>query len=414
MTGFVFMPPNDPFGLGREAKIKKSGVRNVFTPHQPISSLGLFWGRQREVQKLIEHINTPGQHALLYGDRGVGKSSLANIVCELVLSKITKGKFYQKRCDSSDTFETIIAAAVRDAGVEPLKDGYSNHGSVVAEGGVKAPFVTGKIKVSDDSTETFSKPNISPSFVAALLSKVTGLLMIDEADAIASDADKTKLAELIKLLSDSGSPFKILVVGISETGDKLTGGHLSVQRCLKETKLDRMKGDELSMIIREGAKKLKLDFDGTVSQTIVRLSAGYPHFTHLLALKCAENAIAEARGVIGEQHLQAALDSAVEDAEGGLRRRYDNATRSHNTDMYNKVIHAAATIPRVEFSAETLRAAIEKLTGEKITQGSLANYLNRLVGDDESAIFHRQAKGVYRFADPRMPSFVKIANHDIS
>ena len=93
---------------------------------------------------------------------------------------------------------------------------------------------------------------------------------------------------------------------------------------------------------------------------------------------------------------------------------YENAVRSYSTDMYRKVIHAAATIGPDEFSSETLRKAIESLTGEKITQGSLSNYLNKLVNTDDSAIFHRKSKGVYRFADPRMPSFVKIANHDIS
>lgn len=99
----------DIFGLDRERKIELSGARKVFTPHQPIRSGTLFWGRQKEVQKIIEHLNTPGQHAVLYGDRGVGKSSLANIATEVLLSKIIEGKVYPKRCDSQDTFGSIVA-----------------------------------------------------------------------------------------------------------------------------------------------------------------------------------------------------------------------------------------------------------------------------------------------------------------
>jgi hypothetical protein len=82
--------------------------------------------------------------------------------------------------------------------------------------------------------------------------------------------------------------------------------------------------------------------------------------------------------------------------------------------MYRTVLHAAANIHRVEFSAEVLRTEVEKLTGKKITQQSLANYLNRLVAEDGTAVLQRKSKGVYRFTDPRMPSFVKIVNNDVS
>jgi putative ribosome biogenesis GTPase RsgA len=48
----------------------------VFTPHTPVNLVELFLGRTEEVQSIVAQINTPGQHSLLFGDRGVGKSSL--------------------------------------------------------------------------------------------------------------------------------------------------------------------------------------------------------------------------------------------------------------------------------------------------------------------------------------------------
>lgn len=72
--------PADPYGLEREVKIARSGVRNVFTPHQPVAQHTFLYGRSTAVKTLVETLNTPGQHVLLYGDRGVGKSSLANVV----------------------------------------------------------------------------------------------------------------------------------------------------------------------------------------------------------------------------------------------------------------------------------------------------------------------------------------------
>ena len=57
-------------------------------------------------------------------------------------------------------------------------------------------------------------------------------------------------------------------------------------------------------------------------------------------------------------------------------------------------------------AASELRQNVEKLQGQPITQGALNNYLKRLVSDDGSCILKRMAKGVYKFCDPRMPSYI--------
>lgn len=261
-----------------------------------------------------------------------------------------------------------------------------------------------------DVSRTFtSYKAISPSTAAAALHELDGLLVIDEFDAIASTDDRRKIAELIKQLSDAGSRFKIMVVGIAETGDELTAAHPSVQRCLRETKLRRMKDSELEEIVTAGADALGLKFDAETTSAIVKLSAGYPHFTHLLALKCAEDAIAEGRPVIHKTHLVVAMKRAVSDAEGTLKRIYDDSTRSVSS-MYRQILAAAASLDGDEFTSAELREAIEKKIGEGISQGSLNNYFQRLMSDDGSKILRRAGKGMYRFEDPRMRSYVRIVN----
>lgn len=400
------------FGIGRERLIAKSGVRSVFTPHQPVQSIDLFFGRQREVKKLIEHINTPGQHALLYGDRGVGKSSLANIAASVFLTTFMGGVLYEKRCDTSDSFPTIVAkplAAVGlDVSVTSLQRGRTARGNA---GFSIAGFSAG-VGADRQVAETAGGPGLaalSPSWVAEVLEKHRGLLLVDEADALTNGNDKQKLAELIKHLSDRGSVFKVLIVGIAETGQFLTGGHPSVHRCLKETRLDRMSDVELREIIAGGAAKLRLNFDRVVTDRIVRLSAGYPHFAQLLALKCAEEAIADGRVNVSRIDLDRAQESAMEDAEGTLKRTYDDAVRSYQTEMYRVVVGAAAECTAPEFKAAELRRSIKTHYNIDITQQGLNNYLQKLVSDSDATIIRRVAKGIYRFNDPRMPSYVKIA-----
>lgn len=403
----------DLFGLKREAKIKKSGVRKIFTPHQPIQSIDLFWGRQKQVQQLIEHISTPGQHALLYGDRGVGKSSLANIATDLLISSLIEGALYQKRCDSRDTFASILATPLRAFGIDTRVLESSSSLKQGGEAGLKIPIAKAGIHTERESKTTYRPVDLSPSVVAEQLQDRKGLLLIDETDAIASPDEKRKIAELIKLLSDNGSEFKLLVVGIADTAEELTGAHPSIQRCLKETKLDRMTPGELALIVTQGAAKLEIGFSTDVLNAIVRLSSGYAHFTHLLALKCAEDAVAADLNLIDMAQLEASLLRAVEEAEGSLRRSYQNAVRSYSTGMYVTILQAAASLDRVEFSAGQLRTAISTLTGNHVTQASLNNFLTRLLSTGTATILVRKAKGIYKFTDPRMPSFIRIVNKQL-
>jgi hypothetical protein len=184
-----------------------------------------------------------------------------------------------------------------------------------------------------------------------------------------------------------------------------------VQRCLKETKLQRMSQEEIREIVESGAKAAKLLFDAEATSRIVKLSAGFPHFAHLLALKCAEGAVADGRSTISSDDLRNAISQAAGDAEGSLRSAYDTAVRSADTDMYRVTALAAAMLERDEFTASDLRKSIETISGKPIGQPALNNYLTRLVSDDQpESLLRRLAKGVYRFADPRMPSYVKIIN----
>lgn len=406
---------DDLFGLEREEKIINSGVRNIYTPHRPVNDVKLFFGRQDEVHSIIEQINTPGQHSLLYGDRGVGKSSLANVASDLLLSKIISGDLYFKICDSESSFVSILREPLSDVGVDVSIEKIDTKSRSGGGGEIGIPYA--KMKASGDEEESESKigprQRISPSYAAEKLESLSGLLVVDEADSLRTDEDKYKLAEFVKQLSDRDADFKVLIVGIAQTGDELTAGHDSVKRCLRETKLGRMSDDELREIIEYGEDELGIKFSENVKTKIIDASSGYPHFTHLLALKCAENAISEDRNSININHFEKSLEEAREDAEGTLSRSYRSATRSHRTNMYRVVLQAASRFGGDEFTAAELRQEIEDITGDEITQQSLNNYFKELVSDDGSAVLKRISKGVYKFSDPRMPSYVRISNEMI-
>lgn len=393
------------FGIEDERKIAASQIRQIFTPSQPISTIDLLLGRQAEVRDLVASFHTPGQHALLYGERGVGKSSIANVVGLLLPDAMPNKKVFVKRCDSTDTFETIVQGPLRSINVHLGAHQITEQNDTNV--GVDVKILSGTKSKSVSSTYEAGS-DYSPSNVADELSEVDGLLIVDEADAISKVAEKRKLAELVKLLSDSGSDFKVLVVGIAKVGAELTAAHPSVARCLREIKLRRMSVEELKSIITVGGAKANLNFSSEVIDAIASLSRGFPYFTHLIALKCSERAIIEGKQEILISDLKEALWLAVNDAEVTLRHDFENATRSNDKPLYKMIVMAAAKIHEEEFSSAQLRRAVSDLSGISMETGDLDNYYSRLIKSDGSSILTRVTRGVYRFSDPRMPSYVGI------
>lgn len=408
---------SDTFGLEQNAQIEKSGVRKVFTPHAPVKLQELLFGRSEALKQIIKQIHTPGAAPILFGDRGVGKTSIASIVQVLIKHSMNHSKntyIDLKRCSSKETLASIFDKALRHYGID-MNLVESTHSQESGGGaGVNAGFAQANIGTKRFKTEKHSaaNANLTPSRIAELLttSDEFGLLIVDETDAIVDETVKFELAEVAKQLSDSHSTFKIMLVGVAELSSSLTAGHPSIGRCAVETKLDRMKDMAIRQIVTAGAARIKpvMDFDQDVVRHIAQLAGGYPYFAHLIALRCVEDAICENRKHIRLHHLPMALKSAALEAEQTLRTMFENATSSATTDMFRLVVDAASRFGSENFSASDLRKKIVEVHTKSITQNALNNLFKKLVGDNHQRILHRVAKGTYRFSDPRMPSFVKI------
>lgn len=387
-------------------------ARQTFTPHQPIQPEAHLSGRTVEIGNIINHLATPGEHVLLYGERGVGKTSLANVAAYLLTVEYGL-KTYKIICDRQTTFFNLAYPLLELAGYNPGIVSSQESTSTKGEGGIALPVIKAGIESTASSSTTLSgirEQANSPSWVAKTIKDLQGVYIIDEFDAPQNtDEEFGKIAEFIKHLSDHASPLKILIVGVASTPKELTRGHPSLQRCLHAVPLGTMPDEELIDIILAGQKKLGITFSKEAIISIVRASSGYPHFTHLLALKCVEHAVENEQDLIEAATVEVASQRAMEDAEATLRDAYNEATRSAATDIYRKILLAASFFGVEEFTAVQLRSSYLRTHGSSISQNELNNYLGRLMSTDNSKILRRLRKGVYKFSDPRMPSFVRIA-----
>jgi len=80
-----------------------------FTPTSPIKKEEFFRGRINQLNKICEAINQEGQHAILFGERGVGKTSLANIMTD----SLTNIYPIKVTCNRTDNFITLWKQALQ-------------------------------------------------------------------------------------------------------------------------------------------------------------------------------------------------------------------------------------------------------------------------------------------------------------
>jgi Cdc6-like AAA superfamily ATPase len=396
--------------IRREKLLLKSKVREVFIPFSPVHKSELLAGREAEIASVLASINTPGQHALIYGNRGIGKSSLANVISEVAKNSLNYS-IHVKKCSSGESFTNLISGVLDFEGYVVNRTESIIENSEVVGAKVSIPLLGANIGSNRKNLDKYSYDAqfSSPSWAANALKDSRSLLIIDEADLISADEEKSKLAEFIKHLSDYESSLKVLVVGISSTGRDLVCNHRSLERCLNEVSLQPIGIMALRNIVERGASKLVLDFDTDVIDDIVDVSGGYPHFVHLIALKCAEEAIASNTKNIVTADLKKALELAANFSQGNLKRAYEESIKKNTTSSKKVLLAAALCHPKgflVSELVEMTNEVIDPDLGRKIITSCLSHWAK----NNELGMIIRVERGHYKFSDPRLMSYVKMVS----
>src|SRR4051794_6281517 len=80
-------------------------LKAAFSPHSPIRRPDFFLGRIDQIRAATDAITTSGLHVVIYGERGVGKTSLANILTEVLEDVLATSRV---NCAERETFNSVI------------------------------------------------------------------------------------------------------------------------------------------------------------------------------------------------------------------------------------------------------------------------------------------------------------------
>ncbi|MFG2349955.1 nSTAND1 domain-containing NTPase [Streptomyces phaeochromogenes] len=386
-----------------ETITRRAMVMRAFSPSAPIASKALFAGRHEQMSELINIAYQSGQHAVIYGERGVGKTSLARVMKEVFDTPNSWTSYYT--CSSGDTFASIWRGVLSDF---PM-----------TEERVHAGFASGtSIKVKS-LADLLNDSDPTPNEVRRALELLgeadgTAVIFIDEFDRPVDSATRAQFADMIKILSDQVAPITLVLVGVADDIDELISEHASIQRALVQIQMPRMTRDELIEIISQGMRSANLSFHRKFAERVVRISQGLPHYTHLLAQHAGVNAVMNEREKVLEGDFETAVKSALSSVSQTVREKYHRATYSNRETLYKQVLLACAMVEKDDlgtFGAPDVRDKLSDVTGRRYEIPSFANHLtdfSSLDGPRGGILAKRgtQRRFRYRFIDPLMPPFI--------
>ncbi|MCW2246052.1 hypothetical protein M2352_001643 [Azospirillum fermentarium] len=308
-------------------------LREAFTPTRPKQQVnGLFIGRTDALKRIIAAVEEERAHVILFGDRGRGKTSVANAVEQIAAQA---GYLALKlTCSGELSFEDIFRHFLKRI---PSTYYRSAAGQPFAS---RRPF------------SSFNELLPEGAFSVTELNEVLGslhgthvLLILDEYDRVTDEDFRNKLAELFKNLTDSAVPVTLLVVGVAENLDQLLGKHPSIQRSLVPVHLPLMTDAEIGRLLQAGADTAGICFDADVVARITGFVRGLPYFAQLLGLHAARSAVSRDSAVVETADLAYAVNRCLQEAERGIVDSYSRALAGRRRAALEEVLYAAACCP---------------------------------------------------------------------
>ena len=377
-----------------------------FTPYAPIDKEALFAGRQDQIYGVIDAVVQKGQHAILYGERGVGKTSLSSVISEF----LDVGPILSVRvnCDSTDTFGSAWMKLFGK--IETVADR-----AVPGFGGTTArrSFSVGSLFEGDQT------PNGVLRVLSVLSSSSVPILIVDEFDRL-PPAPRRAFADLVKMLSDHAVSATVVLVGVADSVDELIAEHESVERALSQIRLPRMSGSEIRQIVENGMNGLKLEIEEHAEDRIVLLSQGLPHYAHLLGLHAARSALLRGKGAaLTLSDVDRSVRKSLARAQQSTRNAFHKATSSPRPEnLYKQVLSACALAGTDElgyFAAVDVRGPMQGITGRQYGIPAFARHLKQFCGDRRGRILERigtPRRYRFRFRNPLMQPFIIMKGLD--
>ena len=359
-------------------------LADALSASQPVTSRARLAGRHDTMSALIAAIEQQRAHVVLYGERGIGKTSLIHVFSET--AREARYLVLYGSCGVEARFDDMFRTFAEQipllyhAKVSPTAD----------EGEHNRSF-----------TSLLGSGPVDPRELADVFAQIIGtrvILVLDEYDRVADPAFRRDVAELIKNLSDRAARVQLVLTGVASNLDELIGFTPSIRRNVVGLAVGPMGDDELREILDRAEQATGLAFAPGARALIIRMAAGSPYLVRLLGNRAAGRALDDRRQAVGDADVIAGTEAVLAEWNAGLPRRVQSQLQRPEVRSAWPVLIAAASAsgtPDGWFGVHDM--ALETTGSDAVGAGKT---LDSLVGeidlfDREEGIDGRESR--YRF-----------------
>lgn len=375
----------------------------AFSPTGPVSKRDMFKGRASQMGSVLAAVSQTGSAVVIYGERGVGKTTLASLVDDFWNDLAREGSVYvipiRYNCNPTDTFQSIWEGVVEEIG-----DTYEKRGEPQPQ--------------SESWLELFAEirgGGATPHAVRRLLSLANKrfIMVFDEYDQVEDDECTALFASTMKALSDHLVPVTLILVGVATTIDELIADHASIDRSTRQVFLPRMSRNELKEIVRDGYDLVGLTVSEQILELMARLAQGLPHYAHRLGQEAGFSAVDRRSLNVEKVDVDFALKQAVDLTEESIRAAHMKATGSPQTkkNLFSEVLLACALTPGDDlgfFSAGEVRDPLEAVVGKHYEIPQFIKHLKRFANLRILEVIGEERRRRYRFENPLLKPYTVL------
>lgn len=390
-------------------------INEVLSPAHPIRTIQHLRGRQSELDRIERALFADGRHVFVYGDRGVGKSSVAATAAAQYQSSDAEPISVAGSSDA--TFASIVAnianKALGRSAVETAKRlesaAFEWHGLKWGENREINPLdIVPRIQSVADAAQLLGE--------VAKRHSEKPVVVIDEFDTIGSADERNKFAHLLKHLGDQVTNLKIIFTGIGSSLDELLGAHLSAHRQLEQVELPRLGWEARREIVEAAADAFGLDVDDNINWRIAIISDGFPYYVHLIMERMLWEAFADDAVVteLNRNQFHPGLRSAIESINAELKRPYQQAV-THRAEFFEDLVWATADgddlFCNLSGMYQSYRVIAEKMARERfIERNRFSDHVRKLREPAFGAILVQieRRPGWYTYRERMLRGFVRM------
>ncbi len=381
-----------PQDSGPAYSAARLALNEVFTPAQPVTERSRFAGRLDVLVRLISILEDQRAHVVLYGERGIGKTSLAHILADI--ARESRYHVAYASCGAGSRFDEIFRGVLKDIPMLYTKNA-NPAGRDVESGATLADLLP---------EGTFDARHLGD--ICATITGTRLLVILDEYDRIQDPAFRQSIAELVKNLSDRAARVQLVIAGVSANLQELVGYIPSIRRNVVGLPMPRLDSKEIAALIDIGEREAGVKFSPRAVGTIDLLSNGSPYLARLVCHHAGINALNDGRMDVDIKDINLGLDEIVEEAEN----RLTPAARSRKAELLGAkdiavlgAIARGASTPDGSFTLDDVKAHLSDKTSDAAVTAEL-----KRIGDMGGLL--EQTTGIagtiYRFTDEALPFFI--------